>query len=180
MIRFILFALTFNFALFSQSLKPIPTTDGTKFFFKNQFDFDVTSVSIAGNFNNWNKNEFKMKYSDKDILWSGVVKLVPGIEFHYKLVINDSLWITDPNAPDVTEDEWRNGIIIAQEYGVPFIKEMFPPNNKRIEEIDSVSITLGTYNSRINPKSIRVAFNDSEIAYNYDSTSEKISFQVPN
>lgn len=180
MIRLILLALTFNFALFSQSLKPIPTIGGTKFFFENQFNFEVTSVSIAGNFNNWNKSEFKMNYSEKDNLWTGVVKLIPGIEFHYKLVINDSLWITDPNAHDITEDEWRNGIIIAQEFGVPFIKEMSPPNNKRIEEIDSVSITLGTYNSRINTKSIRVAFNDSEIAYNYDSTVEKISFKVPN
>lgn len=55
----------------------------------------IDSLYIAGNFNNWNskKDKFSLTQGEKykiDLLLSAG-------EYEYKLVINDTIWITDPN-----------------------------------------------------------------------------------
>ncbi|MBS4000690.1 MAG: hypothetical protein KGZ71_09425, partial [Desulfobulbaceae bacterium] len=158
----------------AQPLSPVPTEEGTRFFYLNDRGFSVNSVAVAGSFNNWDKNQFKMEMNPTDTIWSVIVKLTPGVEYHYKLVLNDTLWITDPNAPNVTEDEWRNGIIIPQKYGAPFIREMFPPQNKRVSEIPVIKIVLGTYESSIDPKSVNIFLNDEKLPFIFDYESSSV------
>jgi glycosidase len=157
-----------------QNLSPVPTEEGTRFFYLNDRGFYVNSVAVAGSFNSWDKNQFKMEMNPTDTIWSVVVKLTPGVEYHYKLVLNDTLWITDPNAPNVTEDEWRNGIIIPQKYGAPFIHKMFPPQNKRVSEIPVIKIVLGTYESSIDPKSVNIFLNDEKLPFIFDYESSSV------
>ncbi|MHC1736851.1 MAG: alpha-amylase family glycosyl hydrolase [Ignavibacteriaceae bacterium] len=168
----------FSFFVYSQSFAPIPVKGGTQFCYKPNFNFIVKKVTIAGSFNNWNKNQYVMTFDKKKKTWRGIVPLKPEIEYHYKLVINDSLWITDPNAPNVTEDEWRNGIIIPKKYGVPFIAEIYPPQNKRVTKIPEIKATLSGYNSKINPKSIKVIFNGEIIKHNFNEVSSELTIDL--
>lgn len=144
MIRyFVLFMAFFNtFFIFPQKLNPIPVKEGTKFYYKSSYNYPVKSVSVAGSMNNWEKGRNKMTLNPQDSVWSAVIQLTEGIEYSYKLVINDSLWITDPNAPFITEDEWRNGLIVPQKYGAPFVGEITPAPGQRINYIPELKAIL--------------------------------------
>ena len=176
--KLISFVLILIKVVSGQTLSPVPTEEGTKFFYLPDRNFNIYSVSVAGSFNNWDKDQFKMEMNPTDSIWSVVVKLTPGVEYHYKLVLNDTLWITDPNAPNVTEDEWRNGIIIPQKYGAPFIHEMFPPQNKRVSEIPLLTIKLGTFESEIDPASIKLFFNDETIPFVFKNENSSVSASI--
>lgn len=81
----ILILLTISF-LFSQSqiiLAPHPTENGTRFSLsvqdlknsskpelKKLSEVGITSVSIAGSFNQWRKSEFLMTYDSINLIWS--------------------------------------------------------------------------------------------------------------
>ncbi len=161
------------------SLSPIPIKEGTKFFYQAELGVKVHTVSLAGTFNHWNKSSHKMNFDSQEGFWSVVIDLVPGVEYQYKYVINDTLWITDPNAPNITEDEWRNGIIIPIPYGAPFVVSSFPPNGKRITSLDTFYFVLKGVDTSINKNSIEVFLNDEKIQYDFECSSEKISFIPP-
>lgn len=164
--------------IFSQTtnLSPIPSLFGTEFFYKPVKDFTVSSASLAGTFNHWNKSSHKMNFDPKKGLWSIVVDLVPGVEYQYKYVINDTLWVTDPNAPSVTEDEWRNGIIIPIPYGAPFVVSSFPSNGKRITSLDTFYFVLQGVDTSIDKNSIEVFLDENKIQFDFEYSSNKISF----
>lgn len=176
--KLISFVLILIKVVSGQTLSPIPTEEGTKFFYLPDRNFNIYSVSVAGSFNNWDKDQFKMEMNPTDSIWSVVVKLTPGVEYHYKLVLNDTLWITDLNAPNVTEDEWRNGIIIPQKYGAPFIQEMFPPQNKRVSEVPLITIRFGTFESEIDPASIKLFFNDELIPFVFKNENSSVTASI--
>lgn len=170
--------VVFPYFVYSQSLAPIPVKGGTEFFYSPSPDFIVKKVAIAGSFNNWDKNQYVMVFDKKKKRWGGIVPLRPETEYHYKLVINDSLWITDPNAPDVTEDEWRNGVIIPKKYGFPYIAEITPPRNKRVTKIPEIKATLSGYKSKINPKSIKVTLNGEIIKHKFNEASSLLTVDL--
>lgn len=147
------------FGVFPQGLNPVPVKEGTKFFYKSSYPFKVNSVAVAGSMNNWRKDADRMIFNPADSIWSTVIKLAEGIEYSYKLVINDSLWITDPNAPNVTEDEWKNGLIVPQKYGSPFVEKAFPAPGQRLNYVPKIKILLKGTESQIDPASVSVKFN---------------------
>ncbi|MGB9664322.1 MAG: hypothetical protein ACPL25_05305, partial [Ignavibacteria bacterium] len=116
---YIIISLTFQ-NLFAQEiiLAPHPVESGTRFSFSQAqieqlkrsdllslLDLKINSIAVAGSFNQWKKDDYLMVYDSTKKIWFIDINLKPGIEYHYKFVVNDSIWITDPNAPDVTEDE---------------------------------------------------------------------------
>ncbi|MBI2418634.1 MAG: hypothetical protein HYV28_12185 [Ignavibacteriales bacterium] len=174
LILFLLLSAIYPIAANGQSLKPIPDPHGTRFFYKHPSKERLSSVAVAGAFNNWDKSTNYMSYDKESGIWTGVVSAKTGIEYHYKLVINDSLWITDPNAPDFTEDEWRNGIIIPQEYGKPYIAASTPAFNKRVISIDTISIALASPFGSIAPNSIAVFVNEKPARFTFNSQIEAV------
>jgi 1,4-alpha-glucan branching enzyme len=67
---------------------------------------DATSVAVAGDFNEW-APEIDLADPDGDGIWSGRVRLTPGVH-KYMFVLNGTDWITDPNAERYVEDRFGN------------------------------------------------------------------------
>lgn len=66
----------------------------------------AASVAVAGDFNDW-LPETPLADPDGDGVWSGRVRLAPGVH-KYMFVIDGSQWITDPQAERYTEDGFGN------------------------------------------------------------------------
>jgi 1,4-alpha-glucan branching enzyme len=73
---------------------------GIEFTYK---DIQAEQVSVAGDFNNWNKQQYPLKMNKKGI-WSVTVPLDKG-RFRYKFFV-DGLWVRDPSNPDTALDEY--------------------------------------------------------------------------
>jgi len=73
-------------------------------------DPSAGSVSLAGDFNNWNMNAEPLTQGD-DGVWRVVVALDPGT-YEYKFVVNGSEWIADPENPVVVGDYGNSGLTI--------------------------------------------------------------------
>lgn len=73
----------------------------------------ATSVSVAGDFNNWSSTENQLA-SEGGGWWSADVAAAH-IYDHYRFVINGTIWKTDPRAKDVVSSV-GNGIITDNAY----------------------------------------------------------------
>ncbi|HYW69229.1 MAG TPA: glycogen-binding domain-containing protein [bacterium] len=79
-----------------------------------EFTYDdpsAGSVSLAGDFNNWNMNS-NLLTQDGDGVWRVVVDLDPG-DYEYKFVVNGSEWIADPENPRIVGDYGNSGLTIG-------------------------------------------------------------------
>lgn len=66
---------------------------------------DATSVSVAGDFNEWTPT--LLEDVDGDGVWSGRIRVEPGVH-QYMFVLDDSTWVTDPQADRYAEDGFGN------------------------------------------------------------------------
>ncbi|HNW33473.1 MAG TPA: isoamylase early set domain-containing protein [Candidatus Ozemobacteraceae bacterium] len=66
-------------------------------------DSKATSVSVVGDFNDWNKDTSTMK--NENGVWKCSMNLKPG-RHEYKFVINQTDWISDPKAKDTVADKY--------------------------------------------------------------------------
>jgi len=62
----------------------------------------VKSVSLAGEFNGWNKDANPMRADADGVTWRTALTLVPG-SYQYKFVLDGDKWTLDPLAPTRTE-----------------------------------------------------------------------------
>lgn len=72
----------------------------------------ANQIAVAGDFNGWNTRTNQLEDPDGDGIWTGKMYLKPG-RYEYMLVIDDSKWITDPNAKVYTDDGFgsRNAVL---------------------------------------------------------------------
>ena len=84
--------------------------DGVEFTY---YDPAAFSVSLAGNFNNWDVNASPM-VKDEEGTWRVVVQLAPG-DYEYKLVVNGGNWTADPDNPNIVGDYGNSGITINED-----------------------------------------------------------------
>ncbi len=101
------------------SPRPDPVTGNYSFFY---FDSSASlkSVALTGTFNGWNPTSHPFKKVNKN-LWTVSAKILAGERIYYKVVLDGTKWIPDPNAPYITQDQWRNSVIIpikADEFGL--------------------------------------------------------------
>jgi len=191
-IYLILFIPLFLFAQIQKIIEPHPVESGIRFSFsidalrdfknsdlKRLQSLKITSISVAGSFNQWRKNEYLMIYDSTNSLWFVDIPLKEGVEYHYKFVINDSIWITDPFAPNITEDEWRNGIIIPYGYNKPYAINVNPPFNKRITRLQNFTCKLVSPNGRIVKSSIECFLDDREIKFQFNEKDGLLKFPLP-
>jgi 1,4-alpha-glucan branching enzyme len=85
----------------------------------NEFTFVLNSViankvEVAGSFNNWRAEATPMQRTASN-RWSVTITLQPGIH-QYQFVIDDKLWIPDPNATHSITDGFgnRNSILTVK------------------------------------------------------------------
>jgi len=74
---------------------------------------DANKVTIAGEFNNWDKNANPMQ--KKNGIWYIKLDLPPG-KYEYKFVIDGTRWVEDPKAEKFVKDPYggRNSVIIVK------------------------------------------------------------------
>ncbi|MCK6613186.1 MAG: hypothetical protein L6Q47_03040 [Ignavibacteriaceae bacterium] len=172
------FFVLFSSLTISQSLAPAPVEGGTMFFYKPAEGEQVNSLSVAGGFNGWKAGQYPFTHFPKEGIWKAVAPLEPGKEVFYKFIINDTLWITDPNAPFITEDEWRNGVITPVPYGVPYISEVHPAQGQRITRISPVTMRLIGFNSQPDKNTIRLLFNGQRQEFTFNENTSVLSFSL--
>ncbi|MBF0407901.1 MAG: isoamylase early set domain-containing protein [Candidatus Riflebacteria bacterium] len=73
---------------------------------------NIQSVSVVGDFNDWNKESNPMAVEGN--IWKAAVSLKPG-RHEYKFVVNNTDWITDPKCSETVADKFgsKSSVIIA-------------------------------------------------------------------
>lgn len=66
----------------------------------------ATSVAVAGDFSGWEPS-FALDDADGDGVWSGRIPVSPGVHA-YMFVVDETQWLTDPNAARYQDDGFGN------------------------------------------------------------------------
>jgi len=64
---------------------------------------EAKNIAVAGDFNGWSISANKLEDPEGDGIWTGKMYLKPG-RYEYMLVIDNSKWVTDPNAKVYADD----------------------------------------------------------------------------
>ncbi|HEX6558674.1 MAG TPA: isoamylase early set domain-containing protein [Longimicrobiales bacterium] len=85
-------------------------------------DRGARSVTVAGDFNDWDVGSTPLIDADGDGVWTGLVALRPG-QHKYMFVIDGKRWVTDPEAERYIDDGFgmRNAVVTVT-----------PPNGRTI------------------------------------------------
>ncbi len=67
---------------------------------------EAHSVSLVGDFNNWEPSKLILKDPDGDGTWEVRIKLKKGKVYTYNFLIDGKKWIADPNAPMKVKDDF--------------------------------------------------------------------------
>ena len=78
---------------------------------------EASSVTLAGDFNEWNDQRLPLRDPDGDGVWTGYVLLEPGL--HKYMFVVDGGWVTDPRAERHVDDGFgnRNALITVMAPG---------------------------------------------------------------
>ncbi len=66
-------------------------------------DAQAKTVSIVGDFNDWQVGKDLLSDPDGDGIWTGVLPLKPG-KYQYVFVIDGKKWVPDPRAKEISKD----------------------------------------------------------------------------
>lgn len=76
---------------------------------------NATSVSLVGDFSDWDASRFKMERVSDDGAWSITVPLPPG-RYEYQFEVDGKLRITDPTRPQTSSDFGSANSVITVEH----------------------------------------------------------------
>lgn len=85
---------------------------------------NTNSVYVVGDFNNWSKTANPLSDADGDGTWETTLSLEPG-EYQYRFLINDVIWIKDPNNPGWA-GEYSNSVLWVKSPQQPELKNLKP------------------------------------------------------
>lgn len=74
------------------------------------------SVRIVGDFNNWDSNATPMKLNSKNGTFTATIELEPQQEYHFKYLIDNTIWENDWNADKYISSpigSWENSVIVT-------------------------------------------------------------------
>ncbi len=63
------------------------------------------SVSLVGDFNDWNRTATPMRRAPGDGVWSVSIPLTEG-RYRYAFLVDGGRWVTDPSAPRALDDDF--------------------------------------------------------------------------
>lgn len=82
---------------------------------RHTFTFSTTEgvkvVTIAGTFNGWDKKATPLTPTGDGKTWTVTLSLKPG-RYQYKFVLEDNKWVTDPNAPAMSDGNGNTNSIL--------------------------------------------------------------------
>ena len=73
---------------------------------------DAKSVSLVGDFNDWNEASTQLKRQSADGVWWVTVTLPPG-RYRYAFVVDGTAWRNDPDAPSAEDDFGRPNSVVT-------------------------------------------------------------------
>ena len=76
----------------------------------------ASSVSVVGDFNNWDARATPLVRVGADGVWTVDVPLPPG-RYQYTFIVNGTTWVPDPRAPRALEDDFGapNSVVTVAE-----------------------------------------------------------------
>jgi hypothetical protein len=89
----------------SESLRQVASTSAESSPILQQFIFEnarAHSVSVVGDFNQWDRGTAPMQRSSDGATWSVIIPIVPGRHI-YGYMVDDSVFTLDPRAPKVKD-----------------------------------------------------------------------------
>lgn len=98
----ILFLAFFRFSDFDFNKRDVVNMVKVQFML-NLKDAHAKSVSIVGDFNDWQVGKDLLSDPDKDGIWTGEITVKPG-KYQYVFVIDGKKWIPDPRAKEISKD----------------------------------------------------------------------------
>ncbi|MDD5091203.1 MAG: hypothetical protein PHQ23_09820, partial [Candidatus Wallbacteria bacterium] len=133
--RLVLFLLIAAGLISAAELGPVCVDDGVIFRFR---DTSAKTVSVAGEFNGWDKSKHVMTLDEEQNLFWIKILLEEG-EFAYKFVIDDSKWVIDENSPKYADDGYggRNSVVVVK-YPVKIKKESAAEKAEPTMEVTTV------------------------------------------
>ncbi len=89
-----------------------PTGKSCKVTFSMSGEESVTSVSVLGDFNDWNPEAGVMK-KKKDGAFALTVSIKPGKEYRFRYLVNEVEWMNDPDADFLVSNDYgtQDGVI---------------------------------------------------------------------
>jgi len=142
---------------------------------------NINSVSVVGNFNNWNELFDPMQDVNNDGLWEATSYLEKG-NYEYKFKLNNSLWINDPDEPNFSSLNDNNSFTVIVD-SMPSIK-LLSPNECTVFNSSNSDFTLsallryGTKSAGIDESSINIKLNDVEIPYTFNANTNIVSADI--
>ncbi|MCF6268735.1 MAG: T9SS type A sorting domain-containing protein [Melioribacteraceae bacterium] len=100
---------------------------------------NINSVSLVGDFNNWNELFDKMQDNNSDGLWEVTSYLEEG-SYEYKFKLNGGLWINDPDEPSFSVNTDNNQFSVVID-SIPSIK-LTTPNESTTFKIDPAEFSF--------------------------------------
>lgn len=140
----------------------------------------ISSVAVAGEFNNWSTTATPLTDPDNDGLYTAKVTIPTG-SYGYKLVVNGSDWQLDPQNPfRVYVNEVENSRIIVPDCKAPLFKLLaLNPNGPARTTSVQVALLDGAEQSGINTSSISVTLDGQPVTPNgYNSGTSTFNLNL--
>ncbi|MFP3958843.1 MAG: hypothetical protein ACLFUX_01620 [Spirochaetaceae bacterium] len=65
---------------------------------------DAESVSVVGDWNQWDPEAHRMRDTDEDGVWEIRLEVEEGQVYQYQFIVDEERWIPDPEAPEKVKD----------------------------------------------------------------------------
>ena len=140
----------------------------------------INSVSLVGEFNNWNELFDKMTDDNNDGLWEVTSYLEEG-SYEYKFKLNGGLWINDPDEPkfSATTDNNLFSVVIDS---IPSIKLSTPNESTTFTsnpaEFSFEALLRPGVKSSVDETSIVLKVDNIEVSSNYISATSSVTSAI--
>lgn len=177
--KFLGFVMLFSYNLLGQvNLAPSPNPETGEYdFYYYDSTAAIKSVHLAGTLNGWNQSSLPYKKLDNN-LWKLSTKLYPGVRIYYKLIIDGKRWIPDPNAPYITQDQWRNSVVNAirtDEFG---LLSSYPIEEGTIVRPEKLFLYYFDPSKTLENKIIQITLNN-EVKTNFIVDTKNKRIEIP-
>ncbi len=86
--------------------------------------YEIKTLTIAGDFNEWEKTKTALQDLDNDSIWQAEVSLTKGW-YNYRFVINGERWLKDPEN-QFYSGKFSNSLVYADTIKYPYLQEIQP------------------------------------------------------
>lgn len=142
---------------------------------------NINSVSLVGEFNNWNETFNRMNDDNGDGLWEETIYMEGGT-YEYLFKLNNSIWFNDPDEPNFSTNNQNNVFTVVID-SIPSIKLLSPNEGTVYSELNStlpIEILLrpGTKSNGVDEGTISLTLNGIDQSFNFDSETNILSSNV--